>query len=343
MFKISTNHLKELFSIISAERVLYMPIDKNDQVQFEKWLNDEKFCLDNLNTAKSPKDLFFPQSENIVAFKTKGKNILIVENRDESKPFVVFGVRACDAASFEILDKVFLENPMDTYYKARRDNGIVITLACNVPEETCFCNVFGIDAANPAGDVATWIVDDILYWESLTKKGQELSEKIKNVFENTDSSDEEKLENHKENVKKIIQRLPLHDLSLEGFNGEELKEKFNSPKWEKLSEFCIGCGTCTFVCPTCQCYDIRDYDTGHGIQRFRCWDSCMYSDFTKMAHGNPRTSQLERFRQRFMHKLIYFPANNGGVYSCVGCGRCIAKCPVSMNIVKVIKAMDGSY
>lgn len=58
-----------------------------------------------------------------------------------------------------------------------------------------------------------------------------------------------------------------------------------------------------------------------------------------MAHGNPRTSQVERFRQRFMHKLIYFPTNNDGVYSCVGCGRCVAKCPVSMNIVKVIKAM----
>ena len=96
-----------------------------------------------------------------------------------------------------------------------------------------------------------------------------------------------------------------------------------------------------FVCPTCQCYDIRDFDTGHGIQRFRCWDSCMYSDFTKMAHGNSRNSQLERFRQRFMHKLVYQPMNNGGTFGCVGCGRCLSKCPINMNIVKVMKTLGG--
>jgi heterodisulfide reductase subunit C len=114
---------------------------------------------------------------------------------------------------------------------------------------------------------------------------------------------------------------------------------FNSDKWAGLSQSCLGCGTCTFVCPTCQCYDIRDFNTGDGVVRFRCWDSCMYSDFTKMSAGNPRLTQLERFRQRFMHKLVYFPANNNGEYGCVGCGRCLAKCPISMNIVKVAKTL----
>ncbi|MDE6679304.1 MAG: 4Fe-4S dicluster domain-containing protein, partial [Ruminococcus sp.] len=119
-----------------------------------------------------------------------------------------------------------------------------------------------------------------------------------------------------------------------------LMEHFRSEKWAELSESCLGCGTCTFVYPTCQCYDIKDFNTGNGIKRFRCWDSCMYSDFTKMAHGNIRNSQLERFRQRFMHKLVYFPSNNNGEFGCVGCGRCLSKCPISMNIVKVMKALE---
>ena len=67
----------------------------------------------------------------------------------------------------------------------------------------------------------------------------------------------------------------------------------------------------------------------------------MYSDFTMMAHGTPRPTQLEKFRQRFMHKLVYFPSNNEGMYSCVGCGRCVRKCPIHMHIVKVIKALGG--
>ena len=119
----------------------------------------------------------------------------------------------------------------------------------------------------------------------------------------------------------------------------KLMELFNSDKWAGLSEACLGCGTCTFVCPTCQCYDIKDFNTGNGVQRYRCWDSCMYSDFTMMAAGNNRTTQMQRFRQRFMHKLVYYPANNEGVFGCVGCGRCMKSCPISMNIVKVMKTL----
>ena len=155
-----------------------------------------------------------------------------------------------------------------------------------------------------------------------------------------ENTDEAKVEAQKETVRAIVEKLPYTHLSLEGWNGDDMMERFNSPVWEELYHPCLACGTCTFVCPTCQCYDIKDYDTGHGIQRYRCWDSCMYSDFTMMAHGNNRNSQMQRFRQRFMHKLVYFPANNNGMYSCVGCGRCVEKCPSSLNIVKVIKAFE---
>ncbi|HIU33324.1 MAG TPA: 4Fe-4S dicluster domain-containing protein, partial [Candidatus Pullichristensenella excrementigallinarum] len=146
----------------------------------------------------------------------------------------------------------------------------------------------------------------------------------------------------KDEARAKMAKNPLADLDLTGFDGEHMMEKFNAPEWKKLYQACLGCGTCTFVCPTCQCYDIRDFDTGSGVQRYRCWDSCMYSDFTLMAHGNCRPTQLERFRQRFMHKLVYFPANNEGIYGCVGCGRCLSKCPQSINIVKVIKALGGN-
>ena len=67
----------------------------------------------------------------------------------------------------------------------------------------------------------------------------------------------------------------------------------------------------------------------------------MYSDFTMMAAATNRPTQMQRFRQRFMHKLVYYPMNNDGLYSCVGCSRCVQKCPIHMNIVKVMKTLGG--
>ena len=176
-----------------------------------------------------------------------------------------------------------------------------------------------------------------IFFKANNEKGQAFIDSISDMLQDGDT---EKLEKIQENTREIMKKLPLANLSTDSFGGERLMEHFSSEKWAELSESCLGCGTCTFVCPTCQCYDIRDFDTGNGIKRFRCWDSCMYSDFTKMAHGNSRNSQLERFRQRFMHKLVYFPANNNGEFGCVGCGRCLSKCPISMNIVKVMKALE---
>ena len=333
MKKIAISQLSDLFKQISAQQKLYIPADNKGQAQFLPYVEGLKLT-ESLNTVRSAKDLFFPQTENIIGFEVEGKTISVKEIRDEVEPFVVFGVRACDAASFDILDRVFLSEPADSFYAHRRANGTVVTMACGKPEETCFCSAFGIDATEPKGDVSCWMTADSVLLKANTEKGEVLLAKLQLDDAADDAADAAKAE-----AKAILEKLPLKDLDLDGFNGENLMKWFNSPAWDKLSQSCLGCGTCTFVCPTCQCYDVRDFDTGHGVERFRCWDSCMYSDFTMMAHGTNRPTQKERFRQRFMHKLVYFPSNNDGVYGCVGCGRCLAKCPISMNIVKVAKTL----
>ena len=232
------------------------------------------------------------------------------------QPFCVFGIRPCDVRALTVMDQVFLADPVDTFYKARREQAILVSLACHRPAQTCFCSVFGIDAAQPDG------------------ADEQFSELL------SDTDDTASVEEEKESIRSITKKLPYSSLSLEGWGAGKTDEKFDDPNWQQLSDACLACGTCTFVCPTCQCYDIKDYDTGHGIQRYRCWDSCMYSDFTLMAAANNRTTQMQRYRQRFMHKLVYFPTNNNGMYMCVGCGRCVDRCPQALNIVKVIKTMD---
>jgi heterodisulfide reductase subunit C len=344
MLKLSIDRLDELFQTLASDRTLYLPLKSGGGADFGQWDPEAHvggLALGQLKTVRSAKNFFFPQTENIASFKRRGKNISIAAPRDPTEPFVVFGVRGCDVRSLDVLDRVFLCDPIDTFYRSRRENGVIISMACNEPDDTCFCSVFGIDASEPQGDVVAWTVGKALYWEAKTPKGEALTETVKGLFAQADAQDESAAAQKKEEIKARVADLPLVSTSLEGFDGDSLLEKFNSPIWGTFSRACVGCGTCTFVCPTCQCYDIQDFDTGHGIQRFRCWDSCMYSDFTLMAHGNPRSTQLERFRQRFMHKLIYFPANNDGMYSCVGCGRCVEKCPFSLNIVKVIRAFGG--
>lgn len=332
MKKLALSALNAFFNEIAKRQTLIAPIERAGQVNFGTWTEDSTVRLDVLKTVKSAKDAFFPQVEDMIHFHMQGKAIEINPTEVMDEDFVIFGVRACDARSFELLDRVFLSDPVDPFYAARREHGTVVTLACNEPEETCFCTNFDIDAANPAGDVSAWIVGEEIYLRAKTEKG-------KILIDGLEDADDNAVAKTQASIRAITGKLPFGRLNLSGFDGEHLMEKFDHPKWGELSRACLGCGTCTFVCPTCQCYDVRDFDTGNGIQRYRCWDSCMFSDFTLMAHGTNRPTQMERFRQRFMHKLIYFPSNNDGLYSCVGCGRCLEKCPQSLNIVKVIKAL----
>ena len=333
MYQIKKDRLPELFAAMAEAQDLFLPIRKCNQTNYGLWSEEAQVDLDTLKTVKSGKDCFFPQSETLYNCKKEEGKLSIDPAKLTDTPFVVFGMRACDVQSLKVLDNVFLNDPVDSFYAARREHGTVVAIACHEPEETCFCKVFGIDAANPAADVAAWFVGEDFYWKALTKKGEALTESVKELL--TDA-DEAAVEEEKKQIQAVIEKLPYSHLDLSRFTPERTMELFDSPLWEEMYQPCLACGTCTFVCPTCQCYDIKDFNTGSGVQRYRCWDSCMYSDFTMMAHGNMRTSQMQRFRQRFMHKLVYYPANNDGMFSCVGCGRCVSKCPASLNIVKVI-------
>lgn len=344
MYKLAKGNLPKLYAALAKIGTLLLPCaGKNGQADFAPYSEEVTPDLEAPLTSRSAKDVFFPQVENLLTFKTRGKELALEQNEPPATLTIVLGVRACDARSFEILDKVFLKEPVDTYYETRRLNSILIGLGCSAPEETCFCHALGIDAGAPQTDVQTWLVGDELYWQPVNVKGQVLTEKLlaAGVLDEATAEGEQAVREQQEQTQKILSALPLHSFK---FNAQLPKEElkvFCSEAWQKLAQGCLSCCTCTYVCPTCHCYDIRDYqETEERTQRYRCWDSCMAKDFTLMAHGSPRKTKVERFRQRYMHKLVYFPENNAGMYACVGCGRCLQKCPVQLNIVKVAKALE---
>lgn len=340
MRKISLDKLNLLFAAISEKSALYLPVENNKgDAVYTRW-SDGKKLSDAVNTARGLKEFFFPQSEDLMKFKMQGKKIDVIDTRSEHEDFVIFGARACDVRAVTVLDNVFLhQEPVDTYYKNRRDHAVIMSLACTSPTSTCFCGTFDIDAASPEGDIVCHKTEDALYLDAKTEKGAKLLDSLSDLTEECGC---EAVEAQKAMIKSRLEKLPFASLKSDAFGAGKTEKYFDAPEWRELSEACLGCGTCTFVCPTCQCYDIRDFKTDDGVVRYRCWDSCMYSEFTRMSAGQPRLTQVERFRQRFMHKLVYYPERYGGLFSCVGCGRCLAKCPIRMNIAKVMKKLGGS-
>ncbi len=346
MLSISSEKIDTLFELLAKNGPLYIPVtNETGKSDFKKWEKGVKLS-ENLKTVRSAKDFFFPKTEHLVSYQMNGKEVKIIDPRKESEDFVIFGVRPCDAIGLTVIDNVYLNmNPVDSYYKNRREHGTVVTLACNEPAKTCFCSTYEIDASlekdkdGSTGDVSTWFADGKYFFKANTDKGKAFIEKAKSVLE---ESDEKSVKAEQKSIQEKIEKLPFAHLDLSKFQGKDMLKIFNSKIWKSVAEPCVGCGTCTYVCPTCMCFDVRDFNTGNGIRQIRCWDSCMYSDFTQMAAANPRLTQVERSRQRFMHKLMYYPMAHEGLFQCVGCGRCIESCPVNMNVIKVIKAVQST-
>ena len=188
MRKCALTNLDALLRTMAEAATVYLPVDGSDgRSHFTKWEDGVKMS-EALNTVRSAKDFFFPQTENLVDFKMEGKTIEVIDIREECEDFVIFGVRACDVRSFEILDRVFLADPVDSYYASRREHGIIVSMACNKPSETCFCRTFGIDAAAPGGDVVCYKTEGALYLDALTEKGQALLAKLDALSEECDSA-----------------------------------------------------------------------------------------------------------------------------------------------------------
>ncbi len=341
MKKINKEKLPALWERLADEAALYLPVEEGGVVNFAPWKEGAAVNLDVINTMVPPKHLVFPQSENYLRFHVEGSK-LEIEPLDVDGPYVVFGARPCDVAGIAIIDKLFLDEPCDTLYKERRDNGTIISLGCNEPEETCFCTSFDLEPGfSPDADISTWDLGEYLLWEPRNEKGQALTAKLDDLLEAADSGAAQAVEKLRQDAaSREAAVVREHGWEVQGVK-EALEDKFDSEIWDEIYRRCLGCGVCTYLCPTCHCFDVQDYSKGQEGLRFRCWDSCMFGDFTLMAHGeNPRPTQKERVRQRFMHKLLYYPSNFE-VYACVGCGRCVRKCPVNIDITQVIKAAGG--
>lgn len=321
--------LDTLLAELHAAYTLLVPVNYNGLTQFAPYVQVQEgvsqLYLDG-NVTVSPKTVYLPQSEAMYKFSAQGKKLAIEEMPALESVQVLFGVRHCDTKAIQCLDQVFLDEAFeDPQYKDKREKTIVFSLACNSPKATCFCESMGIDRAHAertVADVQIYDLGDTYGLEAVSEKGKACLEGLHGLTEGAAKLPEQK-----------PQAISFDAAGL----PEKLKGMFEHPIWDEYGFKCLNCGTCTYICPTCHCFDINNKMRGTTGLKLRTWDSCMFGEYTLMAGGHqPRPDKKSRVRNRFLHKLQYFNEKHD-MSLCVGCGRCIAKCPVSMDITKFIR------
>ncbi|NOR53295.1 MAG: sulfite reductase [Candidatus Aminicenantes bacterium] len=321
---------------------IYAPVRDNDICNLEAIDNPESIDLDCSNTILSPKKIIFPQREIYLEFETSDENKLQVkEILPEETPSVIFGVRPCDAKALTLTDKVFGGDFKDPYYWKRRSSTTLIGLACNIPPSpNCFClSVEGSPHSKEGLDILMTDLGDKYFVESLSEKGGTLINLAKSLFQQPKATDKKAVEKAQAEAEKKITR-QINDIKK---IPSILKNMFDSPLWDEESLSCLRCGICTYLCPTCHCFDINDEVSSSSPvkgKRVRTWDNCQFPDFTMHSSGhNPRPDRASRLRQRILHKFQYFVEHYKD-YQCTGCGRCISKCPVGIDIIEVLNKVS---
>jgi sulfhydrogenase subunit beta (sulfur reductase) len=293
----------------------------------------DEVAWDVPRTVVSPKAWLFPDTEAILEIeKWPGGATLSEPPSDEEQ--ILFAVRSCDARALRSLDAMLVDHPpSDVYYARRRRQTALVGLACCQPLADCFCtSTGGAPDASHDMDVMLYETDDGYLVQAITEWGTLLLEGL--VAEETDRAPPASGLNREPSRTAFQTQVSVPEPTA-------WRAHFDDAYWTRLADRCLSCRICTYVCPTCRCFDVRDYVTAAGtgvthIQRLRAWDACLAETYRRAAGGHdPRPLKAQRLRNRFYCKFLYAPEDFGAV-GCVGCGRCIAACPVYVDISEVL-------
>ncbi len=316
---ISKKNLLSWLTRLVEKYTLIAPTNVDGMLLFQKVSQVEEVVLEFSNTLLSPKEFFFPSTETLFTVSRGDGQIELIPSEVEREA-VIFGLRPCDARGIALMDKPFLAIPADTLYQQHRIKTILIGLSCSQAGPECFCTSLG-SAPNDSSylDILLTEIEGGYVVKAVTEKGKALLPT--DLIEESD----------------VLPPPPppVAPVPTEGI-AETMQRVFNDPYWSRLADRCLHCNLCAYVCPTCYCFDIRDYAEGGRIERVRTWESCQSPGFTRIAGGyDPRSTKGAKLRQRFYHKLLYFPEHFGEI-GCVGCGRCVKSCPVNIDIREII-------
>ena len=335
---ISSQDLNNWLTQILAHYTVVAPTRRQDYTNFAVITSAEQADFDAVNTRMSPKHLFFPKTERLFGFTTDCQQVDLDARQEEISPRVLFGSRPCDARAVTMLDKVFDTDVFrDSRYVARRQATTIVTMACSKLAASGFCTRLGSSPVDTAGSDVIIVqvpVNRLAIWP-LTPKGQKLLKATDLPAQATAGE----IETFEQTIKAAQNADPAEPIKSDQL-AQKLTAIYESDFWGDDHQRCLGCGTCTYLCPTCHCFDIAEEAKDTTGQRVRNWDSCMFSLFTLHASGhNPRSVQKPRLRQRIMHKFSYTVDRYNQTF-CVGCGRCVSRCPVNIDLREILNKLE---
>jgi ferredoxin len=328
--------LQKFYEAVIARHETYAPVEKFGKFDFKRVTSLAECNPDSpIAMTMSAKPLFFPRSAKIMKYTATSAGTEMSETDEDhlAGKKVIIGMKHCDARSLQVLDKVYNWDYIDTDYQQRRMNTVVISARCDKAETHCFCTSLDYDVENmDAMDVL--IVngtDGKIYIKARTDKGAAFLNDYKQSFATANGSAEAEMKKQYDAFASTF-RLKMNYTEVNG----KLSKIFDTPEFENVSANCVSCNTCAFVCPTCHCFKISDEKIRDTGVRYKSYDSCNNGYFTLMAGGhNPRPAKYRRWRQRAMHKFVYYK-ERFGENLCVGCGKCTTSCPVNISIFEVV-------
>lgn len=307
----------------------------------------EELSLRDARPSVSPKRFLIPPAECVARYSTAGTAGQgdAAEGGNE-QPDTLVGMRACDLAAAEYLDRVFLGGDVEEpFYKARRESQIVISVDCTQIHEKCFCDVVGGRPFAMGGfDLnISPISTGYVVWVG-TERGQALIDAHKDLFRVATEAEIQEVKTQREKTSRELEK-QNKGLKLTEHLQKVLAAMEDSEEWSRHAARCVECAACTNICPTCHCFYLYDRSAGKNrFERIKTWDSCLTADYSRMAgvggnKPNPRPKLRTRFANRFMHKYSFSPIQYG-VLGCTGCGRCMEACFGAVDIRKVLDEID---
>ncbi|MCL2491147.1 MAG: 4Fe-4S dicluster domain-containing protein [Coriobacteriia bacterium] len=308
------------------------PVMRGGGYSFEQVRDGSEVELDYPLTIIPPKKYFVRPKECL--FRYDSHSGALDETDHEVSPRVLFGVHACDINAILMTDKIFLGDYVDPYYKARRENTLIVGVSC-MPIPTCMCNAWGTGEVSQGCDLFLTDLGDRYFVTCQSFEGAHILDTFAKTHE-ASAEDKQALEDHIREFSQAF-REPVDTTQLQLL----FDAKYNDPMWETIGDPCLSCGACSAVCPTCYCFDVVDELDADGVAgcRIRCWDSCLDSQFAEVAGGHDfRPTRASRVRYRFYHKFWAYPSRYGKML-CVGCGRCDVACKVDINPRRIVEAL----